>query len=271
MLSSQANNYSYIFLGGILGEILEHPLIGNYLWENEKILRELDIQDIDCLTLNSLRSAKTNSETLVKIINNRFELTDKKIILFAHSKACLEVIIALIENTEIFKVKVEHVVCVQPPFAGSALLDNFALRPFMKVWPGLDCLKKNYYTEYFEKEVNSHLEEYIKNKLLVIKGHHPRPKEVSWIIRTPHFLMKKLGLENDGLVALNEQKLPWDNYKEMTLEIDHSDLFTSERLSGKKTEFRKKMMIELINSLLSESEEFYNRSPNEFRSYQSYQ
>jgi hypothetical protein len=271
MLSSQANSYSYLFLGGILGEILEHPLIGNYLRENEKILRELDIKDIDCLTLNSLKSAKTNSETLVKIINDRFEQNGKKTILFAHSKACLEVMIALIENTEIFEMKVQHVVCVQPPFAGSALLDNFAIRPFMKIWPGLECLKKDYYLEYFEKKVNSDLEKYINNKLLVIKGHHPRPQEVSWIIRTPHYLMKKLGLENDGLVALNEQKLPWHNYKEMTLEIDHSDLFTSERLSGKKTEFRRKMMIELINSLLSETEEFYNKSPDEFRSYQSYQ
>ena len=261
MLSSQANNYSFLFLGGILGEFLEHPLIGNYLWENERILKELQIDEVDCLTLNSLKSANQNAEKLIEIINERFERANKKIIVFAHSKACLEVIIALFMNPQIFETKVEHVICVQPPFAGSALLDNFALRPIMKLWPGLECLRKEYYSNYFEQNSTEEIRSLIQKKLLVIKGHHPNTKVVCWIIRTLHILMKKLGLQNDGLLALNEQILPSMNYREMTLEIDHSDLFTSTRLSGKSEEFRKTLMSKLINDLISNSA--YNSNINE--------
>lgn len=264
MLSSQANNFSYLFLGGILGEFLEHPFIGNYLWENEAILKSLKINDVDCITLNSLKSAEQNAQQVIDLVNERYDIIGKKIILFAHSKACLEVIIALFLNPEIFDLKVEHIICVQPPFAGSALLDNVALRPIMKVWPGLGCLRKDFYADFFKQNLSEKIQIYTEKRLLVIKGYHPSNKEVSWIIRTPHFLMKKLGLDNDGLLALKEQTLPFGNYREMTFEIDHSDLFTSSRLSGKDQDFRKTIMTQVINDLIENSA--YNSTIDESRS-----
>ena len=72
MLKSDANQYQYLFLGGILGEILELPFIGNYLKVNKEILENEGISDIDYRTLSSLRLAHKNAIELNKIIESKF-------------------------------------------------------------------------------------------------------------------------------------------------------------------------------------------------------
>ena len=75
----------------------------------------------------------------------------------------------------------------------------------------------------------------------------PRSRDVSWIIRPTHFIFKRSGAQSDGLLKLSEQVLPFAQYTEIMLEMDHSDLFTSRRLSKQDREFRKNLMVNLIN------------------------
>lgn len=65
--------------------------------------------------------------------------------------------------------------------------------------------------------------------------------------------MKRTGNANDGLLKYSEQVIPSAEYEEMVLEMDHSDLFTSKRLSRNRTWFRRDMMVNLINSTLAKS------------------
>ena len=250
MLKSDANHYQYLFLGGILGEILELPFVGNYLKVNKEILEKEGITHIDYKTLSSLRSAHKNAIELNEIIESKFIKNKKKLIIFCHSKACLEVLLGLKRDILLFKKTVHQIICVQPPFMGSTMMGSLPLRQVSRVWPGLNSLNKNFYTDFFQNEIvnNEEKHNYIKDHLLVVRGYRKRSRDVAWIIRPSHFVMKRTGTMTDGLVSYEEQVIPNAQYKEQSMEMDHSDLFTSGLLSNMTADFRKKMMVDLINS-----------------------
>jgi hypothetical protein len=257
MLSSRANEFQYFFFGGLLGEILELPMVGDYLNENKRILCEMGIKDIHCMTLNSFYSAHRNAKNLVDILRKEFSQRQKKIIIFSHSKGCLEVLLGLLRDFEFFNRAVERIICVQPPFQGSDVLDTKLLQPLLKAWPGLNSLRKDFYTELFRDKLVAKEERnrFLKEKVLVIRSFKTRSQDVSWVIRPIHFLFKKTGSENDGVLKLSEQVLPFAKYTDMVLEMDHSDLFTSHKLSNESREFRKSLMVKLINMSIGRSEE----------------
>lgn len=252
MLNSNANDYQYLFLGGILGEILELPFVGNYLKENKAILEEEGLTDVDYKTLSSLRSAHRNARELNELIESKYLKNRKKIILFCHSKACLEVMVAIKRDVLLFQKMVHRVICVQPPFQGSSMMNTFPLKQATKAWPGLKSLSQNFYSDFFQEELvkNEEKHEYIKKHLLVIRSYRSRSRDVSWIIRPSHFIMKRTGNLGDGLVNYEEQIIPNAEYEEKVMEMDHSDLFTSGILSNMSSEFRKGLMHDLVNSSL---------------------
>jgi hypothetical protein len=263
MLTSKANDFQYFFLGGIMGEFLGLPIVGNYLKENERILREMGIHDIHCLTLNSFNSAHLNAKKLVDILKNEFELRKKKIIIFSHSKGCLEILLSLVHDFDFFENAVEKIICVQPPFQGSDVLNNSIFKPLLKAWPGLNSLRKDFYTKIFQEGIieKEYCQNFLREKVLVIRTFMPRSRDVSWVIRPIHFIFKRAGSKSDGLLKLSEQVLPFAEYKDMILEMDHSDFFTSQRLSNQNCNFRKKLMVNLINMSIERNEK---ENPSEF-------
>lgn len=250
MLKSEAHQYQYLFLGGILGEVLELPFVGNYLKENKILLEQQGVTDIHCHTLNSFKSADDNAHTLNELIVARYLKSKKKLIIFCHSKACLEALLAVNVDLILFKKAVHRIICVQPPFQGSSVLDGFLLKQICRTWPGLKSLSKNAYSKKLSLELLGDADKhaYLEKHLLVIKAYSPRSRDVSWIIRPSHFIMKRTGKPNDGLVELNDQVLPEAKFRELEMEMDHSDLFTSKRLSSKGSEFRLNLMVKIINA-----------------------
>lgn len=256
MLKGEVNHYQFLFFGGILGEILELPFVGNYLKENKKILSELGIKTVHHHTLSSMKSAHTNSQTILDLIQKYYKKNRKPIILFCHSKGCLEVLLAIGEDLKGFKKCVHKIICVQPPFQGASVTDFVGMKQLSYLWPGLFCLKKNYYTEKLENDLVNDQENhaYLQKHVLVIRGHHPYQSDVSWIIRPSHFFLKNAGA-SDGLVHLADQAIPEAKYHQITLEMDHSDLFTSNLLSNKSNHFRRELMAKLINWAIGPDEE----------------
>jgi hypothetical protein len=253
MLKNEANQYQYLFLGGIIGEVLSLPFVGNYLKVNRSILKSLGIETTEHLTLNSFNAAHENAEELASVIAQLFKKHEKPLIILGHSKACLELVCCMMDYLPIFQEAVKKVICVQPPFKGSSIFEKYNfLKLAYPFWPGLRCLSENFYTKlYFEKiPSDSTLQAYLNNHLIVIKAYKTNSKDVSWIIRPSHLIMKKAGHQNDGLVKLKDQILPHAIYHELNLEMDHSDLFTSKLLSRRSDEFRKNVMVDLINSIV---------------------
>ncbi len=257
MLRTEANRFQYVFMGGILGEILELPVVGNYLRENEKILRELGVQDIHTMTLSSFNSAHRNAGKLMEVLRSKYATSEKKFIIFSHSKACLEVLLALGKEFDFFRSAVERIICVQPPFKGSEVLEAPILKPLLKAWPGLASLTKDCYTEFFQRELVAVPERsaFLRDRVTVIRTFKARSRDVAWAIRPFHYVMKRAGARSDGLLTLDEQTISRAPYRELVLEMDHSDLFTSSRLSTEDSAFRRSLMVTLINSSLLSSED----------------
>lgn len=250
MLRPEANDYQYLFLGGIMGEVLALPFIGNYLKVNRRILRNLGVKDIECVTLNSYKSAHDNTETLINVINRLYKKNKKPLVIMGHSKACLELVISMIDHLPVFQEKVKKVICVQPPFKGSSVFEKYDfLKHANPYWPGLKCLEANHYSELFAEKLvtNDEAQSYMRENLLVIRGYKANTRNVSWIIRPSHFVMKRTGHYNDGLVKLKDQVIPFAEYKEIVMDMDHSDMFTSTLLSTRSDDYRKKLMSDLIN------------------------
>jgi hypothetical protein len=253
MLRPEANDYQYLFLGGIMGEFLALPFVGNYLKVNRRILHNLGVEHIECMTLNSYKSATDNSHTLVAVINRLYKKHKKPLVIMGHSKACLELVLGMIDYLPTFKEKVKKVICVQPPFQGSSVFEKYDfLKHANQYWPGLKCLEANHYSEIFAEKLitNNQAQKYMRDHLLVIRGFKANSRNVSWIIRPSHFFMKRTGHFNDGLVKLRDQVIPFAEYKEIVMDMDHSDMFTSSLLSNRSDEYRKKVMSDLINWMI---------------------
>jgi|GEM_PF-2064488 len=248
MLRPEANYYQYFFFGGILGEILELPFVGNYLKENKELLTEMGITDIGHKTLSSFRTADHNAQLVKDIINKQYKKSKKPLIIFCHSKGCLEVILAMKDNVEFFEQKVHRIFCVQPPFQGSAISTFFALKYICGAWPGLKCLNNMYYSQVLQEALvkNKVNHKFLKERVVVIRGYKSMTREVSWIIMPSHFILGRKG-RSDGLVHFADQMIPEAQYRELILELDHADLFTNKRLSRKTKDFRKGLMSKLIN------------------------
>jgi hypothetical protein len=96
---------------------------------------------------------------------------------------------------------------------------------------------------------------FLRDRVTVVRTYKAKSRDVAWVIRPVHFVMKRTGLRSDGLLTLDEQTISRAPYRELVLEMDHSDLFTSSRLSREDSEFRKSLMVTLINSSLFSSDD----------------
>ncbi len=95
-------NVQFLFLGGILGELLELPFLGNYFQDNIKI-----IQSKGCLahrhTPSSFKTPDENTNELQKYIYNLFVKHQKPIIIYAHSKAALDILFTISKFPNLIK------------------------------------------------------------------------------------------------------------------------------------------------------------------------
>lgn len=262
------NDFQYLLLGGIAGELLELPFVGDYLHINKRILNKMGIpyHQVKVKTLSSRKSSLDNAHELIQILRRNYKDTGKKTILIAHSKACMETLLCLITHTEEFTEYVEKVINSQPPFQGSSLLSDqyknlhhrmaaFILKGINQALPGLNSLRPQYYDKIVQTIYSNKLVlDFLESRMLVIRGYRSQKNDVSWVIKYSHFLLNFRSKRNDGLLTSQDQILPLVDYTELVLDIDHSDLFTSNLLSNKSNIWREKMMKQLIEWCLREEE-----------------
>ena len=256
------NEYQYLFLGGIMGEVLTLPFVGNYLRENKKLLvsQGVSSENITFKTLSSLSSADKNSLKLANLLNDLYKKNNKKIVIMAHSKACLESLLCITNEFDSVKNTIQKVVCISPPFRGSTLftkrdnhwMDKLSygfLKATKSVVSGVECLTPDHYTNHFQTRINENLElkSFIKDNLLVIKGYKESFSDVSWVIKPTYSLLRLAGEDNDGLVTLANQEIPDVDYTSITLNMDHSDIFTSSNISNRDDDYRLAYMKAIIN------------------------
>jgi len=123
MDSLNLERYQFVFVGGILGEMLKLNFVASYFEDSKKILQSLGAQETYIYQPNSLYAAQENSHQLVSFLNRLYKTNQKKIVLICHSKGCLEALASLARYPAIMDRVIQKVFCVQPPFKGSALTE----------------------------------------------------------------------------------------------------------------------------------------------------
>lgn len=259
MISATPNRYQYLFVGGIMGELLALPFIASYFSETQTLLKEQGAEHVEVYYPNSYKAAEANADPLARLVLKLYRENQKQVILFCHSKGCLEAVIALVERPGLFKKAVHRIFCVQPPFKGSTLTEkrpgvltsrilNRTYRAGAKVWPGLRCLKKDAYTKKFERLAHSRpdLSQLVSEKVVTVKGAKYQRERVAWILKVSHHLLWEGGDETDGLLALRDQEMPGFKVREVKIPMDHSDLFTSRQISNENREFKAQILEKLL-------------------------
>ncbi len=260
MTHGSLNHYQYLFVGGILGEILASKHVGSYFEETAQLLRAEGAKDVHLHFPNSLRSAEANARELVCLIQSLASSGPKKLILFCHSKGCLEALLALIEAPQLFEASVHRIFCVQPPFSGSSLMErrpglkrsrvlSAAFRSGAKVWPGLRSLQKDAYTSLFRETAarSPSTAKLIERLVITVKGAKFERERVAWILKLSHRILNAYGESTDGLLSLRDQELPGFKVKELKVPMDHSDLFTSAKISKENLEFKRQVLTQMLS------------------------
>jgi len=260
---SEVNNYQYLFLGGILGEVLELSYVGNYLKENKQLFLISGIKHVDYKTLSSKNCAATNASELLEIIKKIHFKNKKKVVIFAHSKGTLETILAMGQGSRVFLDSVHKVILTQAPLDGAPYIPKLIGKVLKPFWPGLQSLSKSNYQKDFTNILvrNNELQDFIKNDLLMIKGYKTDFSNVSWIIKAPFLLTRMTGHMSDGLVRYQDQCFHTENYQQITLNIDHSDLFCSSRLSNLDNKSRREIFAQLLAWIANETPVTHNNMP----------
>jgi hypothetical protein len=243
------NEFQYLFLGGICGEILEPNFVGNYLFENKKMFEMAGVQDITCKTLSTYNCADTNSNILIKLIEEIHLKHNKKIILFAHSKGTLETILTLGKHSKSFLSKIHKAILTQPPLNGVPYIPKAFKKIFKPLMPGVHCLTENNYKDQLNEILleRSDLRDFVTKKLLVIKGHKSEFLDVSWTLKIPYLVNKLTKRKTDGLLSIEDQTFHTEDYHNITLNIDHSDLFCSSKVSNISNHTRKRIFSSLMD------------------------
>jgi len=260
MTHGSLNHYQYLFVGGILGEILASKHVGSYFDETAKLLREDGARDVHVHFPNSLRSAEANARELIGLIQALTKSTPKKLILFCHSKGCLEAVLALIEDPELFEARVHRIFCVQPPFSGSSLMErrpglkrsrvlSVAFKGGAKLWPGLRSLQKDAYSSFFRETAATRpaTARLIEDLVVTVKGAKFERERVAWVLKLSHRILHAYGESTDGLLSLRDQDLPGFKVRELKVPMDHSDLFTSAKISKENLEFKRQVLTQMLS------------------------
>ena len=253
MPSNTLNQYQYLFVGGILGELLALPFVASYFRETEELLRTRGAQHVAIYQPHSFRSAEDNAQSLLGEIERLYRLNGKQIVLFCHSKACIEAVLALISRPGIFEKMVQRVFCVQPPFRGTSITTQRAVSRVYsassKVWPAIRCLRKNAYTSRFERLARTRpdLSRLVEEKVVTVKGAKSEAGRVAWVLKFSYHLLSESGEATDGLLALSDQDMPGFKVRSVTLPMDHSDLFTSKLISNEGPAFKVRALEQLLS------------------------
>ncbi len=259
MTHGSLDQYQYLFVGGILGELLSLPFVASYFRETEALLRARGARHVTIYQPHSFRSAEDNAEALTREVMRLWKAHGKQIILFCHSKACLEAVLAMIARPGVFETSVHRVFCVQPPFRGASLIER---RPGVtttrvvsrvysassKVWPAIRCLRKNAYTSRFERLARTRpdLQKLIEEKVVTVKGAKYQSERVAWVLKFSYGLLREGGEEADGLLSLRDQEMPGFKVREVKIPMDHSDLFTSASISKENRAFKEQILERLL-------------------------
>lgn len=234
------SNSQFIFVGGIWGELLSLPFLGNYFLTNIRYLKK---NHPGCIVKRfmppSFSSSWKNAEYLAKKIKSEYQKNQKPLILIGHSKGAQDLLLMLLRYPDLLKSSmIQTVISMQGTLNGSSFVDSVRKTKFtntLRRIPGIASLQRGHFNDYYNKrlkELGDDFRTLLQNKFKLIKATKSNANEIPWVIKkTFRFLNDKHG-KNDGLVTLEDQGWPFLKLQEFNLIADHGEMTTSWPMSN---------------------------------------
>jgi hypothetical protein len=260
LLRSHLQKNQVLFIGGIIGEILASKNIGDYFSPNIEALEQYErYSQCSRFMPSSLNSSHDNAYLLKEKIVELVEDRQKPVILFCHSRACLEAILCLSRYPWLMQQGlISQIVLLQGCLGGSKIVEKLyqtPLRRLLNQWPGLKSLLPGIHSDEIDSWLNCLDEEMtneLKKRLFVIATSKRDSNEVSWILRPTHKLLSQICGDNDGLLPISSQTHPKLPCHQQWLEADHADFVTGSRLSRLTPKQREDFTLDIF-TLLAET------------------
>ena len=227
VLPVDADNYVYLFAGGLFSNVIPAPLYG------DQNMAALSAQGLDVrrIPLDTAQGVRHNARTVRDAVLAASK-TGKQVVLIGHSKGGLDSAAALALYPEL-KDKTRALITIQSPYGGSPMADDIIENPVLKQL-GTSIVK-----DIFHGSTRSGLDlRYgARQKFLAA---HPLPAGIpvismassqlsplSPLFSTEEYLRQRYGLASDGLVAPVDAMVPGS--RTVTLEgLDHGDATLSQ-------------------------------------------
>lgn len=242
----RAAEFEYVFFGGIVGEYLK-PL-GHFADMRAELFRlGVPRAQTHLYFPRSTRTVEENArgfvrESLVSLASR----TPRKLVIVAHSKACLEVLAFALAHPEFVEKRVEALFLVQGPFGGSPLADYLmrealpewragrgtrlgmflfgkiagALHPWIRGVESLTTSASNRRNEGW-RALGADVAEKLADKILYVQSFVDAKRATARVRVGAHFI-ESLGRVGDGAVALDAQKGCIGKHCVVLPDVDHS-------------------------------------------------
>lgn len=249
-------DYQYVFIGGILGEILSLPGAGSYFKTNMNYIKS-QFDSVDCYRYMpfSLSTSKSNAAKIEHYIEKLVEKNKKPVCIIAHSKACQETLYLALSSPElVMKEKIAGIIFVQGSFLGSSLV-NILLGEqrelsrcykltslLLSIFPSVKNLKLDAMKDDFRILVGKLSEDektVLQSKMINIVSTHVPGTKLSPVLKLGYYYYSKhFKVDSDGLLAIKQQEIPFENIRKLEWRGDHSHHFTSFPVTSSTIEHR---------------------------------
>jgi hypothetical protein len=252
-----ASRFQYVFIAG-----LNNELAPGYFKDNvASVKKEFLVKQVTVLRPRSHRSVEVNALLITKKLKELFYNGGQvPMIIVSHSKGGLEVLQMAVTDPDFFNEAVAKFITIQTPFGGSKVADAIFKTcpkklPKFHLWcnEGYRSLTTPESTLRLQRQLSSLTDEQaagLFERLRLVRASESG-KGVSLILKATNKLLEKHAGPNDGIVLLDEQRIPGADLDLAILKGDHTDFVTDWTLSNERGHFRKAftraLLLELFN------------------------
>jgi len=271
-----ATQFQYVFVAGILNEI-----IGGYLVENSRALQRMGVDKSDIHIINppSDKSVEDNSIWLMGKLKEIVLGSSKPVVIIGHSKGCAESLLAAVQNLDFTKEHVRALVLIQGALLGSPITEDLADSKGLPEPPGTTNRQWTKIYELTKTSTRTGLQGMLKRGLGSIRRDesiarwkrieathpgalqalsdrifylrtHKDVQDLTLVLKmTGHWLHAHYG-RSDGMMLIDDQRLEGIGRDMLIMSgADHSDLTVSAMTSTRPSSWRSAAMALIVREL----------------------
>jgi|GEM_PF-6469017 len=258
MRKNKGEPLNLVLVGGIYGEFLSLPFVGNYMKPIAQALQSsLNIKNVTYIQPHFWQCRDQVSLSISNEVKRAKCLRGLDSLVVAHSKGATDVLFSIWDRPEIFLTSaLRGLLLLSPPLKGSFMASWIHRKaPLFSQLLGIDKLT---HQNSFEKLVTSCKDQALKNllkeKVISVATQEESTSSVTWIIRASHWFSKKKGHTSDGLLTEDEQKIDVPMLATYTHRSHHGYLTNEKRISKMSGQERSQVFQNIVKkfNLLSE-------------------